>query len=191
MNEKLSSLNNNSGFTLIEIIIAVTLVAILAITVVPRMTGVLSARGENFKIFTGLIAKTYDDSFLNDKINYLVVHLYDQGAESIDDESDIFKRVNGLSVVNYTEKGFTDNKRRILKFRKFPGTFRIDAVILSTGEPVRSGNVLIPFYPDGTSDNAIIHIYFDTTQQWSVRISKHLKEPEVSEGFITFSNDSI
>lgn len=173
------------GFTLIEIVIVVALLAVLGGTILPALSGFFSSKYEHFKILTGIIARTYDDAFLRDRINYLVIHIDGSDRGFSDEDIDIFQRRNGFSVVNYKDGRFTDNERKTLSNRKFPDNFRIEAVLLNTGEPVRTGNVLIPFYPNGFSDNVIIHILADSTEQWSVRIYKHLKEPDVVEGFIT------
>jgi len=178
--------SSDAGFTLIEIIIAVTLVAVLTVTVIPRLTGFLGSRAESFKLFTGLISKTYDDAFLNDRVNYLTVHIDGGEIGETGDNSKIFQRKNGLSVLNFVKGEFRDNPRKILKYRKFPDSFKIDSVLMSSGEPVKSGTVLIPFYPGGYSDNSIIHILVNNQEQWSVRIYKQMKEPDVLEGFKTF-----
>ncbi|MCU0822753.1 MAG: hypothetical protein MUC95_09845 [Spirochaetes bacterium] len=49
------------------------------------------------------------------------------------------------------------------------------------------GNVLIPFYSKGYSDNVILHILVNDEERWSVRIFKLKKEAEILPDYIDFS----
>ncbi|MFC1670791.1 prepilin-type N-terminal cleavage/methylation domain-containing protein [Spirochaetota bacterium] len=182
---------DNRGFTLIEILIAVVVISIVAVVVVPRFTHFFSGTRENFSVTLGMITKTFDDSFINNRINYLTLHLHSPDSEEIEStlENKIFQRRNGISVVNLIKGEFKDNKRRLLKFKKFPESFKLEEVVLSSGEVITEGNVLIPFYPQGFSDNIIIHILINDEERWSVRNFKHQKEPAKFREYINFDKD--
>jgi prepilin-type N-terminal cleavage/methylation domain-containing protein len=178
---------DNSGLTLIEMLIAVTILAILSMVVVPRISNVFDSRRSNFTILTTMIAKTFDDSFVNDRLNFLLLHLHEP-MESLDNQDGIFTRTNGVSVTVQDEKsGFKDSPNKLLQYKSFPDSFRIEEVLLSTGEKITAGNVLIPFYPAGQSDNVILHILVNNEENWSLRIYKLRKEPEIFHGYINFS----
>ncbi len=179
---------NRDGFTLIELMVVMTILSIMAMVTVPRLARALGDKKENFAIMTGLIAKTFDDSFLNNKTNYLIVHLKASDPEDTLSGDEKFLRRNGISVVNNNKGVITDSPRKLLRFRQFPESFRIDEVMLPSGEKVTDGNVFIPFYPQGYADDAIVHVTVNGTEQWSVRIYKHMKEPKVVPGFIAFEN---
>ena len=88
----------------------------------------------------------------------------------------------------YDENGdFVDNRNKLLKYKSFSDSFRIEGVVLSTGEKIAVGNVLIPFYPTGQSDNVILHILVNKEENWSLRIYKMRKEPEIFQGYIDFT----
>jgi len=185
---RLRTCTGSGGFTLVEIIIVVVVVSILTLLAVPRMSRFLGNEREYFSIMTGMIAGTFDDAFLNDRVNYLAVHLHEMKTGPGETEREVFERRNGLSVLNLTEEGFRDSRRKTLRFREFPDDFRIEKALLSSGKTVREGTVLVPFYPQGYSDNLIIHLVLMDEEQWSVRIFKNMKEPAVIRGHVNFSS---
>lgn len=177
---------DNRGFTLVEIVVVIAIVAVLFMIAAPRVTRVFSSQRENFAIFTGMIVKTFDDAFLHNRTNYLTLHLQSPDPEDSLGQADVFNRSNGISVLNIVDGEFVDSKLRSLRFKSFSEAFQLEEVILSNGEKLRNGNVMIPFYPQGYSDNAIVHVLVNGDQQWSVKIDKHMKEPRVLEGWITY-----
>ncbi len=182
-------LKDNSGLTLIEIMVIITLLSIITAAAVPKISGFFSNKRENFAIFTGIITKVFDDSFLNDKTNYLVVHLFEASESEEETESgEIFSRQNGLSVVNLIDDKFVENERNIFHFKQFPDSFKIEEVILASGESITMGSVMIPFYPQGSSDNIIFHILTDDSEKYSIRLYKYIKEPEVTLDYIYFED---
>jgi len=181
------NINNNKGFTLLEIIIVVSIISIMMLLIVPRITSSLDSRRNNFFILTTVIAKTFDDSFLRERTNFLMLHLYEPMEEDVEIENEICSRTNGVSVVTLNDDGnVIDSTNTRLKYREFPEDLKIEEVVLSTGEKIGLGNVLIPFYPKGYSDNVIIHILVDDEERWSVKIFKLQKEPEIIPEYVDF-----
>jgi prepilin-type N-terminal cleavage/methylation domain-containing protein len=176
------------GVTLVEILVTALIISILVGIVGPRVSGFLSNKRENLVIFTGIIKKVFDDAFLNDKVNYLVIHLSDSTLSESDDEdeSNLLSRDNGISVANLVDGRFVESTRKLFTHKKFPDSFRIDEVVINTGETITSGNVIVPFYPQGYSDNVIIHLIINDEERISVRIYKQLKEPEIEKGYTFF-----
>ena len=188
MNKILRNISkDNQGFTLIEIIIVVVVISISAMIVIPRIGGFFSSDRENFAVLTGTIVKTFDDAFINGRVNYLAVHLFETGDQTLEEnENNIFARENSLSVLNFANGTFTDNPKKILRPRAFPDSFRFEEVILKDGKTFTDGTVMIPFYPQGYSDNAIIHIMINEEDKWSVKIMKHMKEPRVIPDYVNY-----
>jgi prepilin-type N-terminal cleavage/methylation domain-containing protein len=181
---------DSSGFTLIEMVIVIVVLSILFMIVTPRISRIINTERDNFAIITGLIAKTFDDSFLHNKINYLVVHLSNPELEETESSEGIMNRHNAVSVINIVDGKYVENKRKTLKWRDFsPSRFLIEEVVKPNGEKLSSGNVWIPFYPQGYSDNVIIHILVNGGQKWSIKINKHIKEPKVLEGYVTYQSE--
>ncbi|MBN1535010.1 MAG: type II secretion system protein [Spirochaetes bacterium] len=169
------------GFTLIELMVVVTIFAIIAMVAVPRLSRLFSSRSENMSFLTKYIAKTHDDAFLNARIDFLAIHLHkgETDMDAKDPAGEIFARRNAVSVLNMKEGVYVDSPRALLQPYEFPDSFRIEEVVLRTGEVISEGNVVIPFYPQGYSDNAILHVVTNDDERWSVRIRKHFRDPEV------------
>jgi len=172
---------DNRGFSLIEIIIVIVIISIMSIVVGPRLTNYMGARRVNFNLLSSIIAKTFDDACINERVNFLVIHLGQPNPEQIADPGDaIAVRKNAVSVVTLGPDGtFVDSANRLLKYKSFPDSFRLEAVHLASGEKITQGNVFIPFYPTARADDAIIQVLVDGTEHWSVRIFKFKKEPEI------------
>jgi len=184
---------DNRGFTLIETIIVVVVLSIMALAVTPRLTTFFSSERENMAILTGIITKTFDDSFLNSHTNLLAIHLHSAGDEFSDSDDthvrEIFSRTNGLSVLKLEEGKFIENDKKMLQYRGFPDSFMIEEVLFSNGEISRNGTKLVAFYPQGYSDNIIIHILVNNEDRWSVILHKYLKEPVVVKEYKSFEDD--
>jgi len=180
----LNHIRSEKGFTLIEMIIVVTIVSILSIIVIPKLTRAIGEDKESIAVLSGIISKTFDDAFLKDHINYLVIHLHSPGPLG-EKKDEIQSRTNGVSVILREGDKYVDNKRNILKYKKFPDYFKIEEVVLTTGDKITDGNVIIPFYPQGFSDNFIIHIA-DGDRKSSIRMFKYLKEPKIYSDYIEF-----
>lgn len=176
-------LRDTSGFTLIELVVVIAIISVLFMIAVPRVTKIISSQRENFAIFTGMIASTFDDAFLKNRADYLTIYLPVPDPEDPLGQKEVFNRRNGIGVLNYVKNEFVDTTRKTLRFKEFPQSFRIEAVITPNGETHTNGYVMIRFNPQGYSDNYIIHVLVNGEQKWSVRIDKHLKEPKVQEGY--------
>lgn len=181
--------HDSRGFTLIEIVVVVAIISILFMIAVPRVTRIFSTQRENFAIFTGMIAATFDDAFLKNRTDFFTIYLTAPDPDDTMGQKDVFNRKNGVAVLNYVDGEFIDSRKKTLKFKEFSQSFLIEEVVTSTGETITNGNVMIPFYPQGYSNNYIIHVLVNGEQKWSIRIEKHLKEPKVSEGYATFDSE--
>jgi hypothetical protein len=168
--------------------IVITILSIMALAIAPRISNFFGSERGNFVIFRSIIAKTFDDAFLKGHINFLVVHLYSPNSDSEENKNTITSRNNAISVVNLNpdDGSFTDSKNRLLAPRMFSETFKLEEVVLSSGEKISEGNVFIPFYPEGFSDDVIIHILENDEYRWSVVISKMQKEPILLQDYVDF-----
>lgn len=178
---------NKKGFTLIELIVVLAVFSILSVVVMPRIMNYLSSTRDNFLLLTTTIKKTFDDAFINQHTNFLILHCDNKESEVSDISSSIFERSNAISVAILDEKSeFIDSKNKLLKFRQFPDSFSIKEVLLTDGTIYTTGNIFIPFYPSGFSSSAIIHILINNEEEWSVIINPYLREPTVIKGYSTY-----
>jgi hypothetical protein len=159
----------------------------MALIVAPRIPHFLSNQRGNFIILTTLIAKTFDDAFIRERTNYLVVHLRQRDMELSGYSDEVFGRDNGISIVTLGGDGrFTESSNRLLKYHHFADTFSIEEVLFPGREPSRQGNVIIPFYAGGYSDDAILHILVNGTDRFSVRLFKFKKEARILPDYAVF-----
>ncbi len=176
---------DKSGFTLLELIIVLVIISVMTLLVAPRLTVFLSGSRTNFTVFESLVTKTFDDAYLKKRTNFLVLHLGEGPTELSDIAEKIFSRKNGVSVVNFIGGTFKDSSNPLLSYREFPSSFKLEEVLLVSGEKVNTGNVLIPFYPNGYSDDVIVHILVGD-ERYSLRIRKYQKKPLITDDFISF-----
>ncbi|MBN1496780.1 MAG: type II secretion system protein [Spirochaetes bacterium] len=177
---------DNRGFTLIELIVAISVISLLFMLAIPRVGRMIGSQREKFAIVTGMLATAFDDAFMKDRPNFFVVYL---SAPEVDDtvlQKDVVDRKNGVAVLNYVDGEFVDNRRKALQFRDFNDSFLIEDVLYANGEKVTDGRAYITYYPGGYSSNCIIHVLVNGDQHWSIKIDKHIKEPKVIRGYETF-----
>ena len=184
------SLKNNDGFTLIEILVVVAIIATMTAVIIPRVSTIFNRDKEAFAIATGLIARTFDDSFLKGKINFLAIYLNENDPKKIEqipkEQREIFSHSNALAVLELEDSKFVQSSRDIFKLREFPKSFTFERVLFASGNTVEEGVVLIPFFPNGSSENFIIHVNVNNAEPWSIKIDKYRKEPGVIHGFIDY-----
>lgn len=175
------------GFTLLELLIVLVIISILSLVVAPRISVFMSGKRSNTLLVSAMIEKTFDDAFINNHTNLLVFHLSNPDNELIDFNDTVFSRRNGVSVVHIGDDGrFTESRNKLLQHRELPDSFRLTEAILSSGEKVTRGNVIIPFYPQGYSDNCIIHIVVNGSDQYSLILDKYKKYPRIVSDFVDF-----
>lgn len=185
-----SRIRDNGGFTLLEIIIVLTILSIMSILVVPRISHYLGSARNNFLTTTTMIAKTFDDAVLNDRVNFLIIHLHERDLEITDDTQEILQRNNGVSVANLDENNrFVDSQNKLLSEQEFNDSFLLKKVVFPDGTSMETGNVIVPFYPQGYSDNLILHVLVDNSEEWSIRIDKFQKEPVIERGFSIYAQN--
>ena len=182
-------LKNDSGFTLIELLIVIAIIATMTAIIAPRVSTIFNKNKEAFALATGLITKTFDDSFLKSKTNFLVIYLNKKDSkikEMPKEQREIFDHSNSLSVLELKDGKFDYSARKIFKLRDFPESFKFEKVLFASGNIIEEGIALIPFYPNGSSDNVIIHIHVNDNEPWTIKIDKYKREPIVIPEFIDF-----
>lgn len=151
---------DNSGFTLIELVVVMAILAIMSVIALPKISGMLGDKRKESTILKAYIEAVTDDSFVSRKTNYLCINLSRPGNKN----SELFdERYNDSNIVNVYELSdgkFIQNKNRVLRDRGFSSSFILDEVILEGGKSINSGNVLIPFYSDGTSAGFILKVFY-------------------------------
>ena len=151
------NLSDNNGFTLIELVVVMAILAIMSLVALPRISGFLGDERKESALFESYISAVADDSFVNRRDNFLCISLKKGGKDSGEALNDKY-RENSLATYLFNENKFKLNERKILKVRDFSSSFILSQVIFDGGMTVSEGIVLIPFYSDGTSESFTIRI---------------------------------
>jgi len=134
------------------------ILAIMSVIALPKLAGIMWNQRKESSLLKAYIEAITDDSFVQHKTNYLSINL--SKSENKDSElfDDKYKERNIVNVYEFHDGKFIQNKSKILKDRGFSSSFILAEVILEGGKNITSGNVLIPFYSDGTSVGFVLKI---------------------------------
>lgn len=150
--------NNDQGFTLVELVVVMAILAVMSVIALPKLTGMLGDQRKESAILKAYIEAVTDDSFVHHKTNYLCINLSRPGNKNSELFDDRYNDNNIVNVYELNDGKFIQSKNKILRDRGFSSSFILDEVILEGGKSINSGNVLIPFYSDGTSSGFILKI---------------------------------
>lgn len=178
----------SEGFTLIEIMIVLALLAVMSIAVAPRVSSYFSSQKRNLYIVSSIISRTFDDSFIRKRSNYLLIHLASPQIEITDTKNaEYLQKTNAVSVVNIGLEGvFSDSPNPVLKTQSFTGLFTLDEVITENGEHHKSGTVIIPFYPEGFSENFVLYVTVNNNPMTLIN-TKFTKTPLIQYGHTDYA----
>ncbi len=148
----------NKGFTLVELLVVIAILAVMALIALPRISGFMNSQRQDSALLMAYVTAVSDEAYISGETKYICIHLNQAGGESIDhlDENSI--KQNSLSTYTLFNDAFTISSRKILGLRSFSSSFILNQVILDGGRIVERGNVLIPFYSDGSSEGFIIRV---------------------------------
>ena len=174
----MNKLKCNKGFTLIELLVVIAILAVMALIALPRISGFINSQRQESSLFNAYITAVADDAFIYGKTNYLCIQLNLPGDESKDPAPDMFSERNSLSVHNISDNSFEINSRKVLSRRKFSNSFIFDTVILEGGRTIEEGNVIIPFYSDGSSEYFAVKVNSEGNNLF-FRKEKNDKSPDL------------
>jgi len=145
---------HSPGFTLLEMIIAIALISIFLAVTVPRVSRAVRSEAANRKVLFSVFALSRNDAMRSGEPRFLLVHLdRDDGSTE-----DLSSRSNGISVVAFSPEGsVTELPGETFRFRQFNDFFTLTEVINSRGIRVSAGEMMIPLYPDGTSESVLLN----------------------------------
>jgi len=134
------------------------IITLMSIIALPKLSGFFGNDRKESSILRSYVEAVTDDSFVKRKTNYLCIHLQRAGEKNAELFNDKYNETNIINVYEFEKGKFIQNKSNILKDRSFSSSFTLDEVIFEGGKSITSGNVLIPFYSDGTSLGFVIKI---------------------------------
>jgi len=115
-----------------------------------------------------IILKAYietitDNSFVNCKTNYLCINLSKSEDKDSKFSENQYSDSNAVVVYELNNEKFVQSKNQLLKARNFSSSFILSEIILEGDKSITSGNILIPFYSDGSSEAFKIRVLSDNS----------------------------
>jgi prepilin-type N-terminal cleavage/methylation domain-containing protein len=172
------TLRNNSGFTLVEIMVVITLISIMLVFAVPNFQSLTTDTTKETNNWIVLTVKMLKQGALQNKKNY-TLHVSMESnkmwytAEADDEEGEEEDKEESKSLGEY----------------KIPEGMRIVDVEFPEEEQISSGEVEINFYVQGFSDRAIIHIEDeDDDKELSYVIEAFLLRVKMHDEFVGFDS---
>lgn len=143
---------------MIELLIVMAIMSLMALVAAPRISAFLGNERQESGLLSAFIASTSDDAFVNGRTNYLCITL----TPPDDRNTELFNNknfsANSLTVYVLDDMKLVENSHRILDRRTFSSSFLIKSVYLEGSEAISRGNVIIPFYSDGSSESFSIEV---------------------------------
>jgi hypothetical protein len=135
-------------------IIAIALISIFLVVTVPRVSRAVRSEAANRKVLLSVFSVTRNEAMRAGQPRFLLVHL-NRDDGSADDFS---SRSNGISVMGFGPEGtLTELPGEMFRFRQFNNFFTLTEVVTSRGVRVSAGEIMIPLYPDGTSESVLLN----------------------------------
>lgn len=172
--------SGSSGFSLLEILIAIGLVALISMQVLPNMMQAFRTTNEAFASkTTSLLKEARDRALLRKKILRFSINLTDQtywldeAASSLMLPHQVDERSKSREDREREKKEdpFQPVKELLKSKVLVPKGVKVTAVKLSPTKPaIREGAAELFFYPDGTSDDTKIYLEDDETRKLTISI---------------------
>lgn len=164
-------LKQNNGFTLIELIVVISLVSIMLVFAVPRFHDtVLSDNTKTVSRWIILKVQSLKQRAVHDQKLY---------ALHIDIDTDRLWITNESMSEEEVEKA-------LLKAFELPDDISLLDVEYPEKEKVSSGQADIFFYKKGYSDRALVHISNEDNERFSFLIETFLSRVKLFEKYVSF-----
>ena len=176
---------DSGGFTLVEIIVVVSLIALLLVFSFPRLSGFLSINNKNQLVRWVIIQRTV--------LKTKAIKEQTPFALRVDISED---RMTAMAVspacqieeTLFPEDETRPDEKKIGKPFICKGNLEITGVLFPDGEPVISRAADIVFSEKGFCDRAIIYMK-DGGDRFSIYIAPFLPSVSVYDGYISFGED--
>lgn len=165
--------NKNRAFTLIELIVVISLISILLAFAIPRLdNSFFSNNKRKLSSWILLNVKSLKEKAVREQTKNILVVDIDNNQMWVSGES-----VSGESVSGDTPKG---------NEYKLPDGFRLMDVEFLNDEKITSGIAEIHFYGRGYSDKALIHIEDRDENRFSYLIEPFLLHVKIKDQYVEF-----
>ena len=178
-------INNRQAFTLLELIVVISLIGTILFFAIPRMDGSLvTNESRNVSKWIILnIAELKDQSVRMQK--KMVFHI-DMDRNHFQIESGPDDQGSSDRFDDGFDDNATDKQSPEENIFKLPAGYRITAVLFSNDKRVSSGTATIRFYPKAYSDRAVIHLADRQNRKRSYVVEAFLPRVMIYEDHVGF-----
>lgn len=190
------SIVRNKGFTLLEIMIVIALIALVTALMAPGFTGVFRTSNESFTRQVSLLLRdARDRALLNDKLirlrldfdkqefwleeapsSYLVPKSEERAKDRFAKEDSDKKDESAFRMLSE----LTKEKRSLPKGLKL-----VELISPRHKDPIKEGTSDVFFFPNGNADGAVLHFETEDKTQQSLIIHPITGQSKVKPGFVT------
>jgi len=165
------------GFTLIELIVVVALLSIMLVIAIPRFHNVLIAdsQGKTSRWLIGA-TQTLRESALRQQRRYALHIDMDAGVLWTSEASMTEDAVTEEAMLEAASAGY-----------RLPDDVRLVDVEFPLDGRVSTGRIDIFFYPQGYSDQALIHVNHQNSDSLTYAIEPFLSEIKIYETYKSYS----
>ena len=187
-----------SGFTLIELMVVVAIIALLSALVIPTISSYFKVSlGSASRAMAGTIKETYNSTVITGRVHRLVYDFKENnywveagsGTLLMDtkESRDRDSRKKRLGTTGKKEDSpFTMDKTVTRKKISLPAGARFEDVITQQSpEPITEGLAYTHFFPHGLIEQTVIHLKDESNHQVSLVISPIVGKTDMYERYLT------
>jgi len=174
-----SRFNNHQGFTLIELIVVISLISILLAFALPKLNvSFVTDHQRKLSTWIVLTVKSLKENALRDQTLYVLNLDFDN--QQMWTEKSVTKEETPEEKAVEEKKAPEENKYSL------PEGYRLMDVEFVDDKKIKEGIVPIHFYPKGYSDKAIIHVQDENDNRSSYLIESFISHVKIHEEYIDF-----
>lgn len=174
-----SKFNNHQGFTLIELIVVISLISILLAFALPKLNvSFVTDHQRKLSTWIVLTVKSLKENALRDQTLYVLNLDFDN--QQMWTEKSVTKEETPEEKAVEEKKAPEENKYSL------PEGYRLMDVEFVDDKKIKEGIVPIHFYPKGYSDKAIIHVQDENDNRSSYLIESFISHVKIHEEYIDF-----
>lgn len=175
---------NNQAFTLIELIVVITLISIVLAFSLPKLNiSFVTDHQRKLSAWIVLTVKSLKEASLREQIPYVLYLDFDNQQMWTAKETTEQEKAEEEKA---PEKSDKEKETSEASKYSLPEGYRLMDVAFVDDQKIKEGIVPIHFYPKGYSDKAIIHIQDADNNRYSYLIESFLPHVKIREEYIEF-----
>jgi len=179
-----SKFNNDKAFTLIELIVVISLISIVLAFALPKLNiSLVTDHHRKLSAWIVLTVKSLKENALREQLPYVLYLDFDNQQMWTAKDAPAEEKTQEEAA-----SGKSDKEKEIPEENKYllPQGYRLMDVAFIDDQTIKEGIVSIHFYPKGYSDKAIIHIQDADDNRYSYLIESFIPHVKIREEYIEF-----